>query len=156
MGILKSCYHWVLEERHFECVPSQKWFSFFFLFVFLVFLGPNLKATLLFCFVCLFVLRLYLRHMEVLRLGVESELQLPAYATATAMPDLSRICDLHCSLWQHQIVIPLREVRDRPCLLRGTSEVLNHLSNNGNSCFNCIYLFFTWHTLLLLVFRIDL
>ena len=27
--------------------------------------------------------------MEVPRLGVESELQLPAYATATAMPDLS-------------------------------------------------------------------
>ena len=26
------------------------------------------------------------RHMEVPRLGVESELQLPAYATATAMP----------------------------------------------------------------------
>ena len=30
----------------------------------------------------------HLRHMEVSRLGVESELQLPAYTTATAMPDL--------------------------------------------------------------------
>ena len=29
--------------------------------------------------------------MEVPRLGVESELQLPAYATATATPDLSPI-----------------------------------------------------------------
>ena len=38
-----------------------------------------------------------IRHMEVPRLGVESELQLPAYATATAMPDLSYICDLHHS-----------------------------------------------------------
>ena len=28
-------------------------------------------------------------HMEVPRLGVESELHLPAYATATATPDLS-------------------------------------------------------------------
>ena len=28
-------------------------------------------------------------HMEVPSLGAESELQLPAYATATAMPDLS-------------------------------------------------------------------
>ena len=31
--------------------------------------------------------------MEVPRLGAESELQLPAYTRATAMPDLSRICD---------------------------------------------------------------
>ena len=28
----------------------------------------------------------HLRHMEVPRLGVELELQLPAYTTATAMP----------------------------------------------------------------------
>ena len=28
------------------------------------------------------------------RLGVKSEVQLPAYTTATAMPDLSRICIL--------------------------------------------------------------
>ena len=32
------------------------------------------------------------------RLGVESELQLPAYATATATLDLSCICDLSSSL----------------------------------------------------------
>ena len=31
-------------------------------------------------------------HMEVPRLGVQSELLPPAYATATAMPDLSHIC----------------------------------------------------------------
>ena len=35
-----------------------------------------------------------LRHMEVPRLGVESELQLPAYTTATAAQDPSRVCDL--------------------------------------------------------------
>ena len=34
-----------------------------------------------------FFLALHPRHMEVPRLGVQSELQLPAYATATAMPD---------------------------------------------------------------------
>ena len=33
--------------------------------------------------------------MEVPGLGVESELQLPAYTTATATQDLSRVCDLH-------------------------------------------------------------
>jgi len=36
----------------------------------------------------------YLQHMEVPRLGVKLELQLPAYTTATATPDPSCICDL--------------------------------------------------------------
>ena len=39
------------------------------------------------------------RHMEDLRLGVESELQLSAYTTTTAMQDLSCVCDLHHSSW---------------------------------------------------------
>ena len=46
-------------------------------------------------------LGLHPRHMEVPRLGVESELWLPAYATAIARPDpeLSCVCDLHHSSW---------------------------------------------------------
>lgn len=36
--------------------------------------------------------------MEILRLGVKSELQLLAYTTATATPDPSLIFDLHHSL----------------------------------------------------------
>jgi len=36
----------------------------------------------------------YVWHMEVPRLGVKSEMQVPAYATATAMWDLSRHCNL--------------------------------------------------------------
>ena len=40
----------------------------------------------------------HMQHMEVPRLGVESELQLPAYATATATWDLSHVCNLHHSL----------------------------------------------------------
>ena len=35
-----------------------------------------------------FFLGPYLQHMEVPRLGVKSELQLPAYTTVTATPDL--------------------------------------------------------------------
>ena len=50
--------------------------------------------------------------MEVPRLGVELELQLLPYTTATATPDLSRICDLHCSSQQHLILNPLSEARD--------------------------------------------
>ena len=36
-------------------------------------------------------------RMDVPRLGVEWELQLPAYPSATATSDPSHICDLHCS-----------------------------------------------------------
>ena len=38
-----------------------------------------------------------MRLMEIPRLGVEQELQLPVYATATATQDLSHVCDLHHS-----------------------------------------------------------
>ena len=55
---------------------------------------------------------LHLRHMEVPRLGVESELLLLAYARATAMPDPSLICDLHHSSRQCQVLNPLSGARD--------------------------------------------
>ena len=45
--------------------------------------------------------RLHLWHLEVPRLGVESKLQLLAYATATAMRDLTHICDLYHGSQQH-------------------------------------------------------
>ena len=51
-------------------------------------------------------------HMEVPGLGVESELQLLIYTTVTAMPDLSHVCNLLRSLWQHGIFNPLSEARD--------------------------------------------
>ena len=49
--------------------------------------------------------------MEVPRLRVESELQLSAYTTATATPDLSYIYDLHHNSQQLQILNPLSEAR---------------------------------------------
>ena len=70
---------------------------------------------------------------EVPRLGVESELQPLAYATATATPDPRLTCDLHHSSWQRQILNPLSEARDETCFLMDTSQVLNSLSHNGNS-----------------------
>ena len=45
---------------------------------------------------------------------VKSELQLQAYATATARPDPSRICDLRHSLWQHPILDPVSKVSVEP------------------------------------------
>ena len=49
--------------------------------------------------------------MELL-IGVQSELEPPAYTTATATPDLSRFCDLHHSSRQRWILNPLSEARD--------------------------------------------
>ena len=59
--------------------------------------GGNDLLDIAFYFCVLFLGGPHLRHVEIPRLGFESELQLPAYTTATAMPDPSPICDLHCS-----------------------------------------------------------
>ena len=45
------------------------------------------EESFFFFFSLLFFLGLHLQHMEIPRPGVESELQLLAYTTATAMPD---------------------------------------------------------------------
>ena len=61
------------------------------------------------------------------------ELQLLAYTTATAILDLSAICNLHHSLQQHQILNQLSEARGRTGILMDASQVYNQLSHNGNS-----------------------
>ena len=63
-------------------------------------------------FYYLFILWLHLPHMEVPRLDVEYELQLPAYTTGIAMQDLSRICNLHHSSRQCRILKPAEQTRD--------------------------------------------
>ena len=73
-----------------------KWDFFFMEF-------RNIETQIIFVcvfFFSFFFLGSYSWHMEVPRLGVKLELQLPAYSMATAMPDLSLICDLHHSLQQ--------------------------------------------------------
>ena len=81
-------------------------FFFFFFFFFFCFLGPHLQ------------------HMDFSRLGIKSELQLPATTTATgtatAMPDPSCIFDLHHSSQLHQILKPLSEARDLTHILMDT------------------------------------
>ena len=59
--------------------------------------------------------------MEVLRLEVKLELQLPAYPIA--MPDPSHVCNLHHSSWKCWIFNPLSEARDQTCILMDTSQV---------------------------------
>ena len=78
--------------------------GFVFVFVF-VFLGPHPW------------------HLEVPRLGIETELQLPAYTKAIATWDPSHVCDLHHSSQQCQILNPLIEARDRTQILIDTSQV---------------------------------
>ena len=70
-------------------------------------------------FVCFF-LWLHLWHMEVPGSGIELELQLLAYTTATATLDLSNNFNLCRSLWQCWIFNPLSEERDRTCILMDT------------------------------------
>ena len=65
--------------------------------------------------------------MEVPRLEVGSELQLPAYTTATATQDPSLNCKLHYSSWQLQILDPLSKAMDHTHLLMDTSQI----------CFRC-------------------
>ena len=72
-----------MRQKHFKLRKpiyfTNKNTFFFFVSIFLPFLGQHPQ------------------HMEVPRLGVESELQLLAYTTATATPDPSHICNLHHS-----------------------------------------------------------
>ena len=58
-----------------------------------------------------FILGSHLKHVEVPRLGGQSELS--SYTIATAMWDLSRVCDLYHSSRQCWILNPLNEGRDR-------------------------------------------
>ena len=74
-------------------------------------------------FIYFFFLGWHLWHMEVPKLGVESELQLLTYTTATKMPDSSHVCDLHCNSQQCQILNLLSKAGDRTHILMDTSKV---------------------------------
>ena len=61
--------------------------------------------------------------MEVPRLVVKSELQLPAYTTTAAMPDPSLVCNLYHSSQQHWVLNPLNKARDWTQILMDTSWI---------------------------------
>ena len=65
---------------------------------------------------------------------VKSELQLPAYTTATATRDLRHICNLHHSSQQCQIPDPLNKTRGLTHNPMDTSPGSFLLHHNGNSC----------------------
>ena len=59
------------------------------------------------------------------------EIELSAYTTATATPDLSRVSDLHHSSWQHRILNPLREAMDQTHYLMVPSWICFHCATMG-------------------------
>ena len=81
--------------------------------------------------------------MKAPRLGVELELQLLAYTTATAMPGMSCVCNPHHSSQQCQIPKPMSKSKDWTHDLMNTSWVLNPLSHNRNSMLRIIAFIFT-------------
>lgn len=101
----------ILRGGPFHCAHS----SVYLLLLLLVFLGPPPG------------------HVEVPRLGVPSEPQLPAYTTATVAQDPSCICELRHSSRQPGTLNPLHEARDQTPILMDTSWVLNPVSHSGNS-----------------------
>ena len=76
-------------------------------------------------------LGLHPRQLEVSRLGVELELQLPAYATAATIPDLSCLWDLHHSSQQRWILNQLIEARDQNHILMDTNQIRFHCTTMG-------------------------
>ena len=93
-----------------------------------IFRGSQLWVVCCFFFF-LCILGPHLQYMEVPRQGVELELQLPAYATATQ--DLNYVCDLHHRSWQCQILNQLSTARDQTGIVMETSWVCNLLSTTG-------------------------
>ena len=65
--------------------------------------------------------------MEIPRLGVQSQLQLPV----TATQDPSHVCDLHYSSQQCQILNPLSEARDQTRNLMVPSWIRFHCATTG-------------------------
>ena len=117
----KISFIWIFQnpiQQEVNIIQSYVGFGalYFILFFFLGFF-------LFFCFFCFFFC---IWHMEVSRLRVELELQLPDYTKATTPPDPSHICNPHHSSRQCQILIPRGEARDGTCVLMGASQVHSH------------------------------
>ena len=87
------------------------------------------SVPIFFFFSCF--LGLHSWHMEVSRLGVQSELRLLATATATTTSDPSHVCDLHHSSGPRQIFNPLSEARDGTRNLMVPSQIHFRCTTTG-------------------------
>ena len=100
----------------FHCYCGYFNFYLFFIFLSFFFLGPHPW------------------YMEVPRLGVQTELFLPAYATAK--PDPNHVCDQHHSSQQCRILNPLSEVRDWTHNFMVPSQICFHCTMRGTPGIN--------------------
>ena len=101
--------------------------------------GTPERYFLLFCLLIFVFLGMRPQHIEVPRLGVATELQLPAYARTTATPDLSHVCELQNSSQQHWILNPLSKARDWPCILMDTAWVHYHWATTGTPSWKIVF-----------------
>ena len=100
---------WSSGKEYFLCIHISSLGNFsHFSFLFKIFIMKSRKSFYFFLSFFFCFLGLYPQHMEVPRLRVQSELQLPAYTTATAMEDPSQLWDLHHSSRQHWILNRVR------------------------------------------------
>ena len=81
----------------------------------------------------------HLWHMEVPRLGVEWDLQLPAYATAPAMQDPCHVCDLYRSSCQRRNLNPLSKTRHGTRIFMDTSWVHYCWATTGTRVFKLLH-----------------
>ena len=109
-------YMWLSYIYIHVCICLSLLFLFIYLFIYL-FSGPHLQ------------------HMEVPRLVVESELQLPAFATATETWDPSCVYNLHHSSRQNTILNSLSEARDQTHIFMGTSQIHFHCATRELSVY---------------------
>ena len=109
----------------------------------LVFLLYHHPTNLIF-----FLLRAAPAAYEVSGLGIKLEHQRLAYATATAMQDLTHNGDLHHTSWQRWILNPLSRARDQTHILIDANWVCYCWATTGpnSSSFAVIiwFLFFNW------------
>ena len=80
--------------------------------------------TNVFSFLFFFFIGLPSWYMEVPRVVVKLELQMPAYSTAIVRWDPSWFCDLHHSSQHHRILNPLRKARNWTCVLMNHSDFI--------------------------------
>ena len=98
------------------------------------------KYKSLFCFVYLFSAAPAAYGNSLARCWIRTAATGLCHSQAT--PDLSCICEIHSSSWQHQILNPLSEASSSWTLCR----VLNLLNHKGNSTSFYIYIILSfWH-----------
>ena len=88
--------------------------------------------VLYFYYVFIFVfLGLHPQHIEIPRIGVQSELLLAGYTRAAEMPEPSCVCNLCQSSWQLLIPNPLSKATDQTCKLMVPSQICFHCTTMG-------------------------